>query len=91
MKKEDVYNAIVSELMVSPEKLEKFLDSFGTLGSWFIFHHVKENNTKIEELEKKFYALRRETEDLEVTVKKLQGQIRSLKQANRKNDKPLLD
>jgi len=91
MKKEDVYNAIVSELMVSPEKLEKFLDSFGTLGSWFIFHHVKENNTKIEALEKKFYALRRETEDLEVTVKKLQGQIRSLKQANRKNDKPLLD
>jgi chromosome segregation ATPase len=91
MKKEDVYNAIVSELMVSPEKLEKFLDSFGTLGSWFIFHHVKENNTKIEALEKRFYALRRETEDLEVTVKKLQGQIRSLKQANRKNDKPLLD
>ena len=91
MKKEDVYNAIVSELMVSPEKLEKFLDSFGTLGSWFIFHHVKENNTKIEELEKKFYALRRETEDLEVTVKKLQGQIRSLKQASKKNDKPLLD
>jgi chromosome segregation ATPase len=91
MKKEDVYNAIVSELMVSPEKLEKFLDSFGTLGSWFIFHHVKENNTKIEALEKKFYALRRETEDLEVTVKKLQGQIRSLKQASKKNDKPLLD
>jgi len=42
-------------------------------------------------LEKKFYALRRETEDLEVTVKKLQGQIRSLKQASKKNDKPLLD
>ena len=91
MKKEEVYNAIVSELMVAPDKLEKFLDAFGTMGIWMIFQHVKENNTKIEALEKKFYALRRETEDLEVTVKKLQGQIRSLKQANRKNDKPLLD
>jgi len=91
MKKEEVYNAIIDELMVAPDKLEKFLDSFGTMGIWFVFHHVKENNTKIEALEKKFYALRRETEDLEVTVKKLQGQIRSLKQASKKNDKPLLD
>lgn len=91
MKKEEVYSAITNELMVSPEKLEKFLDAYGQMGTWFIFHHVKENNQKLELLEKRFYAQRRQTEDLEVQVKKLQASIKSLKQAAKKNDRPLVD
>ena len=41
MKKEEVYNKIVEELMVAPDKLEKFLDAFGTMSSWFLFKNLE--------------------------------------------------
>lgn len=91
MTKGEVYNRLTEELIQSPEKLSKMLDQYGQMGVWFIFQHVRENNTKIEALEKKLFSQRRQAEDLEVTVKKLQASVRSLKQAMRKGDKPLMD
>ena len=91
MNKEEVYNRIVQELIVAPDKLEKFLDAFGTMGIWFVFQHVAENNKSIEKLEKKVASQRRQLEDLELSVKKLQTSQKSLRRQVDGNKKPLID
>jgi regulator of replication initiation timing len=67
------------------------MDAYGTMGSWFIFHHVKENNTKINDLEKRFYALKRQLEDLTTENTKLKSRVKSLSGKLEKSNKPLLE
>lgn len=91
MTKDQVYNRLTEELIQSPEKLEKFMDAYGTMGTWFIFHHVKENNTKLNDLEKKFYTLKRQLEDLTTENTKLKSRVKSLSGKLEKSNKPLLE
>ena len=79
MKKEEVYNKIVEELMVAPDKLEKFLDAFGTMSSWFLFKNLESLQNDHNALERKVNSQRRSIEDLEQVNHKLQAAIKSVK------------
>ena len=89
--KKMVHDRIVEELIASPELLGKFLDQYGSMGIWFCFQQIETNRRELDKFEKKLAMQRRATEDLEVQVKKLQASVRSLKQAAKKGEKPLLD
>lgn len=89
--KKIVHDRIVEELIASPELLGKFLDQYGTMGIWFCFQQIETNRRELSKAEKRFYEQRRQIEDLEVQIKKLQTSIKSLKQAAKKNDRPLID
>ncbi len=78
MKKEDVYSAITEELIATPEKLEKFLDAFGQMGSWYLFQLMKENRAEVERLEKKVIGQNHQIADLELAVRKLQTAVKRL-------------
>ncbi len=78
MKKEEVYGAITEELIASPEKLEKFLDSFGQMGTWFLFQMMSENRAEVDRLEKKVIGQNHQIADLELAVKKLQTAVKRL-------------
>jgi len=80
VKKEEVYNKIVEELMVAPDKLEKFLDAFGTMSSWFLFKNLESLQNDHNALERKVNSQRRQIDDLEQTNHKLQAAIKSVKQ-----------
>jgi septal ring factor EnvC (AmiA/AmiB activator) len=79
MKKEEVYNKIVEELMVAPDKLEKFLDAFGTMSSWFLFKNLESLQNDHNKLERKVNSHRRDIEDLEKANLKLQASIKQIR------------
>lgn len=89
--KKMVHDRITEELIASPELLSKFLDQYGAMGIWFCFQQIETNRRELDKAEKRFYEHRRQIEDLEVQIKKLQTSIKSLKQAAKKNDRPLID
>ena len=89
--KKMVHDRITKELIASPELLGKFLDQYGAMGIWFCFQQIETNRRELDKAEKRFYEQRRQIEDLEVQIKKLQTSIKSLKQAAKKNDRPLID
>lgn len=89
--KDMVHDRIKEELLASPEMLGKFLDAYGQLSVWFCFQATETNRRELDKAEKRFYEQRRQIEDLEVQIKKLQTSIKSLKQAAKKNDRPLID
>jgi len=79
VKKEEVYNKIVEELMVAPDKLEKFLDAFGTMSAWFLFKNLEGLQADHNALERKVNSHRRQIDDLEQVNHKLQAAIKSVR------------
>ena len=75
--KEQVHNRITEELMGSPELLNKFMDAYGTMSIWMVFREVENNRPNHNELEKKFYSLRRDHEDLMKKVMSMETKIKS--------------
>lgn len=75
--KEHVHNRITEELMGSPELLNKFMDAYGTMSIWMVFREVEQHRRNHDELEKKFYSLRRDHEDLLKKVSAMETKIKS--------------
>ena len=75
--KKMVHDRITEELIASPELLGKFLDQYGAMGIWFCFQQIETNRRNHDELEKKFYSLRRDHEDLLKKVSAMETKIKS--------------
>ena len=75
--KKMVHDRITEELIASPDLLSKFLDQYGAMGIWFCFQQIETNRRNHDELEKKFYSLRRDYEDLIKKVGSMESKIKA--------------